>query len=501
MNHFRKTVAQAVLGSVLVLAGFAAEAAPVITQVLTSYSTSGVPTGITVFGSGLCSTSTCTTKPTLTLGGAALSGVAGNNTGISAKLGVISDGDYVLILKAGSLSASYPLTVQSKTATVANVVAGTTATSAPGSPADVSTVTANGTTTLNFTIPRGEAGPQGIQGPMGLQGLKGDKGDTGLQGPPGQDGPPGAKGDPGTPGATGTFQVGTTVGAILYWNGSAWTEVIPPDDRRDIALRFCAGKLTWVGQCPPPPPPPAPGTVTQDCTDCPVMMSLAGGTFVMGSTEPGATFEETPAHEVTVKSFLIGVTEVTQRQWIAVMGQNIGYYIRECGSLECPVAGISWILAKAYAAALSQKTGKVYRLPTEAEWEYAARAGTTTKWSFGDDATLLAGYARYFANSYNGSYWINSTGPVRNHAPNPFGLYDMYGNVAEWVEDPYHSSYFGAPTDGSVWIVGGDENRRMLRGGWFGTNPDQMESADRTYNFVSPDSMVSPWGLRLVRDP
>ena len=169
-------------------AGTTATAAPVITQVITTYSGTGVPTTITAFGTGLCATSTCTTKPTVTLGGVSLAGVAGISTGISANLGTIPDGDYVLTLKVGSNSASYPLTVRAKTAAIANIVAGQTTTSAPGGNASVHPVTADGTTTLNFTIPRGEAGPQGIQGPMGLQGPKGDKGDTGLQGPPGPTG-------------------------------------------------------------------------------------------------------------------------------------------------------------------------------------------------------------------------------------------------------------------------------------------------------------------------
>ena len=231
------------------------------------------------------------------------------------------------------------------------------------------------------------------------------------------------------------------------------------------------------------------------------MMSLAGGSFTMGSSEPGAAFEETPAHTVTVKPFLIGVTEVTKGQWNAVMG-NPGPYLEQCNASACPATSVSWRDAKAFAAALSKKTGKVYRLPTEAEWEYAARAGSTTKWSFGDDETLLIGYARYTANSYNSwnfQYWV---GAVSQFAPNPFGLYDMHGNVAEYVEDPYHSSYFGAPTDGSAWLIGGDESRRMLRGGSYTDNATSTRSADRSMNWLPPDTNGSFYtGLRIVREP
>ncbi len=178
-------------------AGTTATAAPVITQVLTTYSGTGVPTALTAFGTGLCATSTCTTKPTVTLGGVPLAGVAGNSSGISAKLGAIADGDYVLTLKVGTSSASYPLTVRAKTAAIENLVAGQTTTSAPGGNASVSAVTADGTTTLNFTIPRGEAGPQGVQGPMGLPGPTGPQGPAGAIGVPGPAGEKGATGDPG----------------------------------------------------------------------------------------------------------------------------------------------------------------------------------------------------------------------------------------------------------------------------------------------------------------
>ena len=184
-------------------AGATATAAPVITQVITTYSGTGVPTAITAFGTGLCATSICTTKPTVTLGGVPLAGVAGNSNGISANLGAIPDGDYVLTLKVGTNSASYPLTVRAKTAAIANIVAGQTTTSAPGGNASVSAVTADGTTTLNFTIPRGEAGPQGIQGPMGLPGPIGPSGTPGTNG---KDGAPGARGDQGPAGpATDPF--------------------------------------------------------------------------------------------------------------------------------------------------------------------------------------------------------------------------------------------------------------------------------------------------------
>ena len=171
-------------------------AGPVINSVLTSYSATGVPTGLTIFGTGLCATSSCTTKPTVTLGGAALSGVAGSNTGISANLGVIPDGDYVLLLKAGSSSASIAVTIRAKTVSGGSttITVGSTTIGTAGSSAGV---TNSGTSTaaiLNFTIPQGAKGDPGVQGPMGLQGPPGPSGTNGADG---QTGPKGDKGDRG----------------------------------------------------------------------------------------------------------------------------------------------------------------------------------------------------------------------------------------------------------------------------------------------------------------
>ena len=181
-------------------ASAAVSSVPVITQVLTSYSAAGVPTAVTAFGTGLCTTSTCTTKPTITLGGVPLSGVAGSSTGISAKLGAIADGDYLLTLKVGSGSVNYPLTIRAKTGNTGSIAVGFTTTSAPGGNASVSAVNADGATTLNFTIPRGAAGPQGVQGPVGFPGPMGM---PSMAGTPGPAGTPGAQGERGPAGPAG----------------------------------------------------------------------------------------------------------------------------------------------------------------------------------------------------------------------------------------------------------------------------------------------------------
>jgi formylglycine-generating enzyme required for sulfatase activity/energy-coupling factor transporter ATP-binding protein EcfA2 len=185
-------------------------------------------------------------------------------------------------------------------------------------------------------------------------------------------------------------------------------------------------------------------------------IQIPGGVFVMGSTD--GEEDEKPPHSVTIQPFEIGQYEVTQKQWWAVMGDEPSSFKGD----DLPVEGISWWQAKGYCEKLSALTGKTYRLPTEAEWEYAARGGTTTEYSFGDDKSMLGEYA-WFRENAGGE-----THPVGQKKPNPFGLYDMHGNVWEWVEDHYHENYVGAPTDGSAWLTDDDTAYRVLRGGsWY----------------------------------
>jgi formylglycine-generating enzyme required for sulfatase activity len=211
---------------------------------------------------------------------------------------------------------------------------------------------------------------------------------------------------------------------------------------------------------------------------------LSGGKFRMGS-EKGFDSEK-PVHEVTVKSFHIGRTEVTQEQWRAVMGSlpNV-----EFKGDKRPVERISWFEAREFCRKLSELTGYNFRLPTEAEWEYAARGGTTTEYSFGDDASKLGEYAWFRGNS-NGQ-----TQPVATRLPNPFGLFDMHGNVWEWVEDHWHDNYEGAPTDGSAWLTGDNNAPRVLRGGSSNYYDFICRSAYRYY-FLN-DSFLND-GLRVV---
>ena len=228
------------------------------------------------------------------------------------------------------------------------------------------------------------------------------------------------------------------------------------------------------------------GQTIKDCADCPEMVMIPAGSFEMGSTESNL---EKPVHRVKLPGFLLSRTEVTQGQWQAVMGSNPSQS-KACGA-DCPVENISWNDAQEFAKKLSAKTGKNYRLPSEAEWEYSARAGSRGKWGFGDDESQLTDYAWYSANS------ASKIHPVAQKKPNAFGLYDMHGNAWEWVQDDWHQNYQGAPADGSAWVSGGDQARRVLRGGAWYDVPRNLRSANR--DLGAPDDRYDFSGLRIAR--
>jgi len=191
---------------------------------------------------------------------------------------------------------------------------------------------------------------------------------------------------------------------------------------------------------------------TDDLNGVPLeMIFVPGGSFKMGSPEGVGDDNERPQRDVTVPGFFIGKYQVTQAQWEAVMGKNPSSFK---GDPALPVEIVLWNDAKEFCEKLAKMTSKAYRLPSEAEWEYACRAGTT-----GDYAGDLDAMAWYSDNSGD------KTHPVGQKQVNAFGLYDMHGNVWEWCEDVWHDSYKGAPTDGSAWLSGGDSTNRVLRGG------------------------------------
>ncbi len=225
---------------------------------------------------------------------------------------------------------------------------------------------------------------------------------------------------------------------------------------------------------------PRPGEKFRDCAECPEMVVVPAGSFEMGSpqSEEGRDGDEGPAHRVTIaQPFAVGVYEVTLAEWEACAAEGgCGGYRPDdegWGRGERPVIGVNWDDAQAYVSWLSGKTGKEYRLLSEAEWEYAARAGTVTRYSFGDNIT--PSQANYEDSGHR------QTVPVGSYRPNGFGLYDMHGNVSEWVQDCWHDSYEGAPRDGSAW-ESGDCSDRVLRGGSWSVNSWDRRSADRDWD-------------------
>ena len=252
-----------------------------------------------------------------------------------------------------------------------------------------------------------------------------------------------------------------------------------------------------VASTPVPTVAPKPlqaGAVVKDCDICPELVLIPGGQFVMGD-DKSSEKDEKPAHRVSVAGFLLGKFEVTQGQWRALMGSNPSSF-KDCGD-NCPVENVSWQDAQAYLKKLSDKTGQPYRLPTEAEWEYAARAGSSTQWSFGDDEAQLGRYAWYGYDQGNAE---KKTHVVGGKQPNQFGLYDMHGNVWEWVEDCWHDNYQGAPGDGSVWAQGcNTESHRVQRGGGWDYTPVYLRSANRIH--LAPGFRFYVVGLRVARTP
>ncbi len=236
------------------------------------------------------------------------------------------------------------------------------------------------------------------------------------------------------------------------------------------------------------------------------MVEIPAGTFTMGSpeTEAQRRSEEGPQHQVSVQSFYMGKFEVTQAQWRAVAGLPKDYtdlnpdpsYFK---GNDRPVENVSWWEAMEFCTRLSRKTGRLYRLPTEAEWEYVCRAGTTTPFAFGE--TITPDIVNYDGNNPYGSapkgIYQQSTIDVGSlGVANGFGLYDMHGNVWEWCMDNWHDNYNGATTDGSAW-QGGDGNRRVLRGGSWNFYGYYCRAASR--NWLTPDSRYYfSVGFRLV---
>lgn len=248
------------------------------------------------------------------------------------------------------------------------------------------------------------------------------------------------------------------------------------------------------------------------------MVLIPGGSFMMGSPEDeeGYSSAESPQHSVTIKPFFMGKYPVTQAQWQAVASlpkvkQQLKRDPSKFKGADRPVENVSWNDAVEFCDRLTRKTKRKYRLPSEAEWEYACRAGTTTPFHFGKTITTdLANYCgedeTIGGTLYKGSYGVGTTGISRQETTpvgsfgvaNAYGLYDMHGNVREWCMDHWHKDYKGAPTDGSAWLNNNDNDNsyRLLRGGSWADYPPFCRSACR--NYFLADYRDSDFGFRVA---
>jgi formylglycine-generating enzyme required for sulfatase activity len=228
------------------------------------------------------------------------------------------------------------------------------------------------------------------------------------------------------------------------------------------------------------------------------MVAIPGGKFLMGSPQGEGNDREKPQHQVTIQPFYMGKYPVTQAQWEMVSRlPEVKIDLRSKPShfkgANLPVENVSWHDAQEFCARISKATGKLYRLPSEAEWEYACRANTTTLYYFGDTITTDL-------VNHNNKY--GQTTDVGKFPPNAFGLYDMHGNVWEWCLDPWHENYEGAPSDGGVrdgnnndndyhnildniTVLIKDDRTHVLRGGAWDNHPQDCRSAYRYYDFDS----------------
>lgn len=226
------------------------------------------------------------------------------------------------------------------------------------------------------------------------------------------------------------------------------------------------------------------------------LILVKGGCYQMGDVFGGGDKDELPVHEVCVKDFNMGKYEVTQEQWQMVMGDNPSDF-KACG-INCPVDSVSWEMAMDFIKKLNAMSKKRYRLPTEAEFEYAARSGgKNEKWAGTNDEATLSEYAWYDKNS------SETTHPVGQKKPNGLGLFDMAGNVREWCQDIFNDLYYAkSPKDNPESVEGHLENQndpplqRSQRGGGWHNDSSLTRTVARRHN--TPDSVYSAWGLRLV---
>jgi formylglycine-generating enzyme required for sulfatase activity len=290
----------------------------------------------------------------------------------------------------------------------------------------------------------------------------------------------------------------SAVGLVLLILGASLTLGLLGHASFDLQVAWVRARIGWV---------PVPDTV-EICGPGPAAKCTEGRSFLMGSPDEDTEgfANERPQHRVTFEQgFRIGVKEVTFAEYdvYAFIQGKPRPSDEGLGRGNRPVTDVAWEDAVDYAEWLGEWTGETYRLPTEAEWEYAARAGTETRYWWGDD---IKEDGQVWANCYGcGSKWDGrQTAPVGSFEPNPWGLEDTAGNVWEWVEACWHDSYEEspdekAPNDGSAWEEG-DCARRVIRGGSWNDRPGDVRSADRAGTGTTPVNRDSGLGFRLAQD-
>lgn len=283
--------------------------------------------------------------------------------------------------------------------------------------------------------------------------------------------------------------------ALLAAGCSAPARTAAQSDAGTAATRSAAPR-------PASPAPPRAGEVFSDCPACPEMVVIGPGSFVMGSrpedrrrlgVHPMFDVMEAPQHEVRIGyAFAYGRYSVTFDEWDAcVAGGGCNGYVppdEGWGRGRRPVIHVNFADAQSYVSWLSARTGQRYRLPSEAEFEYAARGGTTTAFHTGDDIA---------PEQANFGELRGRTMPVGSFPPNPFGLHEINGNVAQWMQDCHHDDYVGAPADGSAWLTGPCETRDVRGGGW-----SLVKYTLRTAQRIGdpPQQRNSHLGFRVVRE-
>lgn len=317
------------------------------------------------------------------------------------------------------------------------------------------------------------------------------------------------------------------------WSAQATAQFAPnADQNKGTAAQAQSGKQAMPPGATRSIPIRKAGRLFRDCTTCPEMRVIHAGSFDMGSpaSEAGHEYNESPVHRVNVASFALGKTEITRGQFAEFVKQSKYSTGGKCWTLvggkfaehngdwrkpgypqddRHPVTCINWEDAQAYAKWLSRKTGEKYRLPTEAEWEYAARSDTGTSRYWGDDPDAACVYANAAdrtarAKIVGATSWSTHdctdgyayTSPAGTFMANTFGLNDMLGNLWEWTEDGYAENYERTPVDGSAWKMIG--TKRVLRGGSWNNSPQNVRAAARNKN--EPELRFSIFGFRIARE-